>query len=195
LPGKLVRVNDTAQNLGLLHEGRTQSRTHLFVAATLYADAGSAPVHIRNMSPSGALIEAAVLPEPGVRISLRRGRLHATGRIAWRVNRRAGVCLDAKIHVAEWMARQGSVGQAQVDATIARVKAGAGPSETGMAIATDPDPTSIEMELTSLRSDLSSLENELIGDPILVATHPEIQNIDICLQRVDRVLHKLRSGG
>ena len=162
------------------------------MAATIYSDAGSSPVHIRNMSLSGALIEAPLLPDPGSRISLRRGQLHAAGEIAWRRDRRAGVSLDAMVAVADWMARVGSAGQQQVDAAVASCKAGraggAGPVPAS-------NPASIEVELVMLRTELAALENALIEDAALVAAHPEIQTIDISLQRVDRVLKRLRAGG
>lgn len=173
-------------------EGRQQPRTHLFVAATLYSDAGSSPVHIRNMSPCGALIEAALLPDPGSTISLRRGRLNAAGRIAWHNGRRAGVRFEAEIQVAEWMSRVGSTGQHQVDAIIASCRAKPG---AVTPLATASSPASIEVELAMLRVELEQLENALIEDPALVAAHPEIQTIDISLQRVDRVLKRLRTGG
>lgn len=33
-----------------------QPRTNMFVLATIYADTGSAPARVRNLSPTGALI-------------------------------------------------------------------------------------------------------------------------------------------
>jgi len=186
-------VNNLAHQLPH-HEGREQPRTHLFVAATLYSDAGSSPVHIRNMSSSGALIEAALLPDPGSRISLRRGQLHATGEIAWRSDRRAGVKLEAIVHVADWMARIGTSGQQQVDAMISSCKAG-DRSGNVTSLAAGSTPASIEVELVLLRAELSVLENALIEDAALIAAHPEIQTIDIALQRIDRVLKRIRTGG
>lgn len=170
--------------------GRRQPRTHVFVTATLYAEAGSAPVNIRNMSPSGALVEAAVLPAPGTWVWLRRGGLEAGGRIAWQEGRRAGVALDTMIHIADWTARQANAGQARADAVVAHFRA---KRPLPAPIATLPP--SIEAELQLVRSELAALEAALVGDSIVVATHPEIQSLDICLQRVDRVLKRLRGGG
>lgn len=189
LPGRSGQVNNIAHQLPH-HEGRQEPRTHLFVAATLYSDTGSAPVHIRNMSPSGALIEAGLLPEPGSRISLRRGQLHATGLIAWRSERRAGLRLDAIIDVPEWMSRGGSAGQQRVDAIVASCR---GKPGRVTSLATAPLPVSIEVELALLRAELAELENALTEDAALVAAHPEIQTIDISLQRVERVLKRLRA--
>jgi hypothetical protein len=174
-------------------EVRREPRTHLFVAATLYAKAGSAPVNVRNMSQSGALIEGAVLPDRGSDIVLRRGHLQAAGRIAWRFDNRAGVKLDASVHVTDWMARQGSAGQQRVDSLVAIVRNdGPTPPE---ATTVGIDRGSIEAELCLLRSELAELEASLVKDVILVATHPEIQTFDISLQRIDRMLKRLCAGG
>ncbi len=193
MPGIFGRVNDCA--LSTPPDGRRQPRTHLFVSAALHSDAGSAPVHIRNMSPSGALIEAPLLREPGSRIILRRGSLHAAGRIAWQVNCRAGVAFEGAVHVSDWMARVTGSGQDRVDEIVASFKAGSArppvltaPSDDGTGAPT------IETELATVRADLVALSEGLIGDSIVAATHPEIQTLDITLQRIDRVLIKLRSG-
>ena len=171
-------------------DGRHQPRTHLFVAATLYVGGGPTPVHIRNMSPSGALIEAADLPDVGSRIALKRGPLHATGHVAWRVDRRAGVTLDAPICVPDWMSRQVNPGQDGVDAMVTEYKV------SGAAVpAAAQGQSTIEGELLKLRADLAQMGNALIADTIVAATHPEIQAIDIGLQRIDRMLARLRDGG
>jgi hypothetical protein len=42
-----------------------------------------------------------------------------------------------------------------------------------------------------LKADLTQLGNSLAADMIIVATHAEIQLIDISLQRIDRIKEKL----
>jgi hypothetical protein len=54
--------------------------------------------------------------------------------------------------------------------------------------------TSIEAELTALRAELVRLGDGLASDAILVATHPEIQMVDIALQRVDRIIGQVRDA-
>lgn len=183
-------MNSAARQTAPTDDGRHQPRTHLFVAATLYADGDSAPVHIRNMSPSGALIEAPLLPDVGHRITLKRGQVHTTGHIAWRVDRRAGVRLDMPICVADWMLRRVSAAQDQVDAALSAIR-----SNTSIGPDAAAPASSIEVEILKLRSDLVQLGNSLIGDIVVAATHPEIQTIDISLQRIDRLLKRLRDGG
>jgi hypothetical protein len=46
-------------------------------------------------------------------------------------------------------------------------------------------------ELAVLKADLTTLGNALVADMIIVATHSEIQLIDISLQRIDRIREKL----
>jgi hypothetical protein len=51
----------------------------------------------------------------------------------------------------------------------------------------------LEVELGQLRAELAELESALLADVILVATHPEIQTLDISVQRIDRILTSLRA--
>lgn len=185
-------VNNVAPAIGMPDNGRKQSRTHLFVAATLFAEGGSVPVHIRNMSPSGALIESEVLPEPGVKVVLKRGSLHANGCVVWKVERRAGIAFAATVSVADWMSRHPSPQQARIDDLVSSFKSDRR-TDIGFSVEANDvsGAASIEAELMTLRSDLAELEAGLIGDTILVATHPEIQIIDISLQRIDRLIAKL----
>ncbi len=185
-----MRVNNNVAHVAEACDGRQLPRTHLFVAATLYAGSASAPVHIRNMSPSGALVEADALPPVGTSISLSRGRLHATGNIAWRAGRRAGVRFEAAVTVPDWMARQVSAGQQRVDALLAIVKKDARPEVS----ADSASPANVVDELGWLRSELGQLETALLRDATVVAAHPEIQAIDISIQRIDRILELLRAA-
>ena len=170
-------------------------RTHLFVAAALYSDSGSSPVHIRNMSASGVLIEAAVLPEPKTRIILKRGSLEAAGAVAWRVGRKAGVAFEAEIHVPDWMSRQVGSHQDRIDQLLTKIRA-ENPLKPDATIvpSTGRVAPSIESELLLLRSELERLETGLIDDLALIAAHPEIQLLDISVQRIDRVLAQLREA-
>lgn len=192
---QLVGVNTVANDPATAPDGRRQPRTHLFVSAVLCCGAGSAPVNIRNMSQSGALIEAAVLPEPGSRIILKRGSLQAAGRIAWHSSRRAGLSFEGMIHVSDWLARTASSGQDRVDEIVAGFKARS-PRPEGPATPSNNvfGANTVEAELATIRGDLVALSESLIRDAIIAATHPEIQTFDIALQRIDRILLKLRQA-
>jgi hypothetical protein len=92
------------------------------------------------------------------------------------------------------MARNLSPQQARIDHLVASLKEDR-PVDIGSAVDAKGAhrATSIEDELMSLRSDLAELEASLIGDTNLVATHPEIQIIDISLQRIDRLIARLET--
>ena len=169
---------------------RVQPRTHLFVIATLYSADTSTAVHVRNMSSRGALIEGALLPDVGTAVQLKRGSLQAAGMIAWRAGRRAGVAFSTFAHVADWMARQTSPQQQRADELIRTVKSGVAVSETAVATCQQAQ-RSIREELQALKAELASLGSALCGDMILVATHPEIQVLDVSVQRIERVLSRL----
>lgn len=176
-------------------EGRRRERTHLFLAASLQSKAGSCPVHVRNISATGALIEGLIVPGPGDSLILRRGSLEASANIVWKAGRKAGIAFSSVIPVADWMARQPSAHQGRIDDMIQAVRSGIGnrpygPSELGEK---DPD-RSLEADLMALKSTLTELEKGLLGDVILIATHPEIQLLDIALQAVDRMLGTARKN-
>lgn len=173
-------------------EHRHSTRTHLFVVATLCWNEGSAPVHVRNMSSRGALIEADVLPKPGSRIVLKRGSLEAGGRIAWATSRQAGLAFNAAVRETDWMIRRANAHQDRVDEIVATLKAEAAGSEQAGEPPDGPRcSVEIETELALLRADLTQLGNGLTADIILVATHPEIQLLDIALQRIERVMRAI----
>jgi hypothetical protein len=187
---------ESASSLAPLHPhpGRQHERTHMFVAASICSEAGSCPVRIRNMSLSGALIEGAIIPEPGVLMTLRRGSLHAAAKIVWKVNRKAGVAFSTTVEIADWMSRNPPSHQAKVDEIMRGIRGGI--SEEGPApAARRPEPTSssLEMELNALKAELVALENGLTNDMDVVAAHPEIQLLDIALQRVGRMLAGVQS--
>lgn len=72
-------------------EGRRHERIHLFLAAVLHSTAGSCPVHVRNISQTGALIEGSTVPEKGEAMVLKRTGLEATATIVWKASRKAGI--------------------------------------------------------------------------------------------------------
>lgn len=190
----MASVNSAASAIASVNEGRRQPRTHLFVAATIYSDAGAAAARIRNMSPSGALIECADIPEPCTAVTLKRGSLHASGQIAWKADQKAGIAFSTTVQVASWMSRQPSSHQAQVDAIVSDFKTGRRVDGQGLAAEVLPGISSMETQLLELHADLAQLGDSLINDLALIATHPEIQILDISVQRLDRMIKQLRDG-
>ena len=186
-------MTNAAPAVDMPDDGRSQPRTHLFVAATLHSDVESVVVHIRNMSPSGALIESSAIPEPGIRVILKRGSLHCVGKVAWKVGCKGGIAFETTTFVADWMSRHPSKQQQRADEIVSNFKMD---GRSGTCSAVDSKTTSrvgsIEAELMMLHSDLAELEASLVSDAILVATHPEIQTLDISLQRIDRLVTNIR---
>jgi hypothetical protein len=171
------------------HEGRRHDRTHMFVAATLYSNDGSCPVNIRNMSLCGALIEGAVLPEREVPVTLRRGSLEAKARVVWTAGRRAGVSFSGTVQVSDWMSRNPICHQSRIDEIVRGIRSGTSGRQPAPAPAElVPTVYPIDSELRALKEELTQLEKGLTNDIVVVATHPEIQLLDICLQRIERML-------
>jgi len=183
-------VNNATTQASPAGNGRLHPRTHLFVIATLYADSGSAPVHVRNMSQTGALIESALLPRPGTTVKLKRGSLQASGRIVGKAGKRAGVSFTGDIHVAEWMLKTAGP-QDQVDRIVSDFQANRQSKQAVPERALAPKSDCMRSELDSLRADLTQLGNLLSDDVILVATHPELQLLDISVQRIDQLIERL----
>jgi hypothetical protein len=194
LPAITVQVTSTASTIVSLDEGRRQPRTHLFVAAAVYSDGDAARVRIRNMSPSGALIEGSDLPEPGTAVTLRRGSLAASGEVAWKADQKAGIAFCSPVQVASWMSRQPSSPQERVDAIVADFKTGRQEGEHRQGPADPPGIGSLESDLRELRADLAQLGEKLVNDPVLIAAHPEIQMLDVSIQRIDRMIGPLRDS-
>jgi hypothetical protein len=87
-----------------VHELRLDCRSNIFVMAALYASGRSvAPVRVRNLSRTGALIEAVDLPEPGTHVRLGRGSLTASGTIIWLNRGKGGLQFDRPVAVADWL--------------------------------------------------------------------------------------------
>jgi hypothetical protein len=191
---QLGQVNSAASTIATLDEGRRQPRTHLFVAATLYCAGAAAPVRIRNMSPSGVLVEGAGLPEPLTAVTLKRGSLQISGEVAWKADQKAGIAFSTTVDVAAWMSRQPSSDQARIDAIVSDFKTGGGAHRSPHTAEPLPGRNSLETELLELRADLAQLGNGLVNDPALVAAHPEVQMLDISVQRLDRMIGRLRDG-
>ena len=91
---------------------------------------------------------------------------------------------------ADWMARQTSPQQQRADELIRTVKSGVAVSETAVSPCLQAQ-RSIREELQALKTELASLGSALCGDMILVAAHPEIQVLDVSVQRIERVLSRL----
>lgn len=163
-------------------EDRAEPRTNLFVAATIATDAMSGPVRLRNISPSGAKVEAADLPDVGTRVRLRRGTLSVTGVVGWRNGKAMGMRFDRPTDVQMWLpAGQGS--QQQVDRVVKALK-------DGDSLAPPPAPArnSESYELLSIADLLDGLGDALSEDPDVVAKYyAKLQVLDIATQKLRQI--------
>jgi len=174
---------------------RREERTHLFLVATLTAGAMSAPVRVRNLSPTGALVETPALPAVGSAVVLRRGALEASGNVAWTGAGRAGLSFTTPVMVSAWLPTKESARQAQVDRIAFGVKHAAGASGAMPTVA-EPvfmSPDAALADLTRLRAELDHLGELLAQDAALVANHPEIQLFDSAVQRIAKIVDALRA--
>jgi hypothetical protein len=174
---------------------RRDERTHMFVVATLTAGGTSAAVRVRNLSPSGALVEAAQLPAAGASVVLRRGALEAIGNVAWCGGGRAGLSFTAPVTVASWLPTKQSARQAHVDRIAFGMKHAAQPPAAMPAIA-EPvfmSAATALADLGRLGAELDHLGELLAQDMAVVASHPEIQLFDSAGQRIAKIVDALRA--
>jgi hypothetical protein len=153
-----------------------------------------APVKIRNMSSSGALIEGPGLPEGGTFIRLLRGRLVAPAYVIWSYGGRCGVRFALQVSVTEWMAPPSNREQQRIDDAIRLLKAGAiplGPTEAELA----NDEGQLGRDLRDVYRLLDAHGDSIACDPAYVTRFGEqLQNLDIALQMVATIADALVSG-
>ncbi|MCY7271613.1 MAG: PilZ domain-containing protein [Sphingomonas bacterium] len=75
-------------------QNRRARRSHVLMAASIEVDGIAVAVKLRNLSPEGALVEAAQLPTVGTSVVFRKKELNLAGRVAWVTAGRAGIAFD-----------------------------------------------------------------------------------------------------
>jgi hypothetical protein len=154
-------------------EHRVESRSNIFVTATLYAIGGSTPVRIRNLSPSGALVEAAVLPPSGSAMRLSRGSLSVAGQVIWVAGPKAGLHFASGVAVADWLphGNRGN-GQQLVDELVHQARLGTISAPTPAD--PPPGPSTIAATADELRAYQEMLEragDDLAADRSIAARY------------------------
>ena len=164
---------------------RQEPRVNLFVMATLCENSRSAPVKIRNISVSGALIEGEV-PIPSTRICLRRGSLAALGEVIWRSGGRSGLKFDETVAVTDWLPRgRGPASQQHVDEMVQQIKAGT--AAVGATNESAPHRLSAS-EFRRVQKLLETLADDLSDDSEMLAKYgSQLQ----CLDLASQILGKL----
>lgn len=65
---------------------RAPKRSRVFLMAEMDSGVGPTPVHIRDISNTGALVETQSAPESGAEVRLTCGNTIVDGRVAWAEN-------------------------------------------------------------------------------------------------------------
>jgi hypothetical protein len=159
----------------------------MFIAALLQGPGFSIPVKVRNMSMSGALVEAPTVPATGSEARLVRGSLAMPCTVAWSAEGRCGLRFSALACVRDWLSPPANEGQQRVDEVVSLLKLGAVPLPPRSA--SDSDSLS-EAKLAILGADLhrvarliQNLGDELAADARVLETHAgALQNVDIGVQ-------------
>lgn len=194
---RLFRLAKLSKVGGATLIDRRDERTHLFIVATVYIGHQSFPVRVRNISPTGALIEGTNLPPVGTEINLRRGQLQASGTVAWTASGKSGLSFNSPVAVSSWLPSKEASRQLPIDRLAFELKhAGPTPKETrDIAIkASELSSPSIVADLESLQVKLSELADKLSLDMILVATHPEVQFLDEAIQRIGKIIQSIQTS-
>ncbi len=169
-------------------EHRRTPRFNLFLAATIEAGRTHAPVRIRNLSETGAMLEGAAFPPLGATLTLRRQEMEVVGEVVWTRPPRCGMRFRDCVTVAEWISgkrARPAFGQARVDAIQAAVRSGEAMAEAPAPHAeADRRKTSLDealaRELAHVQGLFKAISEELIGDPAVVERHLRLlQNFDI----------------
>jgi hypothetical protein len=179
---------------GRASDARKDTRVSLYLAASLYCDGCSSPVKIRNISPTGALLESATSCPAGALVQLVRGSLIVHGLVAWSDHGRCGVNFSGSIDVQKWCAPPGNAEQERVDEIVRVVKAGAVPLPVSTASKdlADSANQAFSGDLQRVAELLARVGDRLAKDGIVVAQYAtELQNLDIAMQ----VIATLKSMG
>lgn len=167
---------------------RGKARTNLFFIASLSARGISTPVTVRNLSPSGALIEGAVLPPAGTIVHLRRGSLCVDGEIAWCRAGQAGIAFASAISVRDWLPGAKSTTQKQIDEVVHELRMKGAVQWDSAPSPPEPAKAMIAEEIAQLRGLLEEIAIALADDPQMVAAHfDKLQMLDIAAGRVGRL--------
>jgi hypothetical protein len=182
-------------------------RKNLLLAANVDIGSFSAPVRIRNLSETGALIDGTALPEVGSDLTLRRLEIEVGATVVWRMAGRCGIRFTGKVSIDDWATGKRRMptlferSQAGVDARQAAVRNGAFPltgedNAVGAApLAADLLDRRIADELAELRCTLDTVGDGLSDDDFILQQHGgALQQLDVACQILAELGAILRSN-
>ena len=163
-------------------EPRLEARANVFLAATLVTDQAMKAVRVRNISQRGALIDGADIPGTSATVSLLRGSLRVSAKIAWRDRGLCGLHFETEVEVQDWVRKVGHSGQQRVDEMISRIRR---PSPANPVLTSQPEQES----LADLSTELGALCEAFAGIPDLIAKCPsELLQLESIAQRLSRLV-------
>lgn len=193
-------LDDPSASPGAGTEQPRAVRKNLMLAASIESTGARAPVRIRNLSETGAMLDGAALPAPGADLVLLRADIQVPAVVVWREGGRCGIRFEnVAATVDEWITGKraavfhGQQGQARVDAIQTAVRSGAPlPSEPVTPAAAPVSATELERriaeEIIYVQRLIDALGEELIEDPVMLQRHSRVlQNLD----RASQVLEHL----
>lgn len=168
-------------------ELRIEARSNIFVMAALYADGRAVtPVRLRNISRTGALVEAASLPPPGSVVRLTRASLSASGILLWVRGSKGGIQFESPVALGEWLpqGRRG-FGQQFVDELFHQKRLG------GVRVI-EGGTGGLADELLGLRTMLERAAEDLALDGMVATRHlTSLQGIDTVGQALAKLAAEL----
>lgn len=177
---------------------RIAHRSSMYLAASLYHDGISSPARIRNMSASGALVEAAVVPGSSSTVCLRRGSLVVDATVAWSEEGRCGLQFAGSIEMQQWLASPSNTEQLRVDEAARLIKAGVVPRPDckGGSTGGHHYDTTIADDLSRTAALLEALGDALASDPATVLRHAgPLQSLDVAVQSLTALAEMIVQGG
>lgn len=161
---------------------RVENRKSLFVQATLHFIDGFCSVKLRNVSPTGALIEAERLPRSGTPVEMRRGKLVAMGTIIWKRAGKAGIEFLSETDVRRWM--PAGAGQGAVDPAF-QVFAG---EPASAFVPPMPEAQITTGDIEAVATMLDDLADTLSGDAgVLFHYAAKLQALDVASQMLRKL--------
>ena len=160
---------------------REDSRSNVFLSGTLYWAQTQAPVRVRNLSGTGAMLDGTGLPGEATQVELRRGSLSVRGEIVWHRGNLRGVRFGGPVTVADWVRKPGNADQRAIDRSIASIRNGGTSADTGSISASADRPETLE----SFATELQQICERLAGSPVMTVAFGED------LVRLDALAHRL----
>jgi hypothetical protein len=143
------------------------------------------------MSPTGALVESPVAPDPSTSVSLTRGSLSVRAVVAWYKNGRCGLRFNSEVCVSDWLPP--GKAQRRVDRVVQLVQSGAGHLQHTQSASRDlgkvtERPTALSADIRCVSCLLKTLGEDLSNDDAVLAAHSDkLQHFDIALQMLSAI--------